>query len=315
MAGRRGQRINWALVALFGTATLFALLVLPLWLLPQSLWWGLLLVPIALLSNGFWALHHEAIHGNFHSGRRTNHRAGRVMAVLLGSSFRVLRFAHLMHHRYNRFRLDRPDIYDPAEGPYALAKLRYLGELLILLYVSEIVVPLLCLFPKPVVRRIVDFVYRHPDRAVQEVRTIAYRVFLRDSSLNEIRTDAVIVILLVVAGFVLYGSWWPMLLGFLIARGALISFLDNVYHFATPLDRIDFAMNLDLAKPLRLAILNMNMHRVHHHHPELPWWQLPDRFHASGDRFDAGFVRTALAQFTGPVRDDSASAVAAADRA
>ncbi|MEX2298498.1 MAG: fatty acid desaturase [Dongiaceae bacterium] len=301
MGSHAGRALNWALLALFGLATLVAFLALPLWLLPLDPWWGLVLIPIALMSNSFWALHHEAIHGNFHGDRRINNRAGRVMAILLGSSFRVLQFAHLMHHRYNRYRLDRPDIYQPQEGSYALAKLRYLSELFLLLYLSEVAVPLLCLLPKAGVRRILDFVYRHPDPAVREVRTIADRVFLRDRSLAEIRVDAVLVILVAAIAFVLYGPWWPMLLAFLVARGILISFLDNVYHFATPLDRVDFAMNLRLPAPLRLAFLNMNMHRVHHHNTSLPWWQLPQHFRSTGDWFDAGLARTALFQLTGPV--------------
>lgn len=311
MAGRHGQALNWALLTLFGFATLFAYLLLPLWLLPQNPWWGLLLIPIALLSNSFWALNHEAIHGSFHPNARLNHHAGRIMSAQLGSSFRVFRFAHLMHHRYNRYRLDRPDIYEPENGPYAVARFRYIVELLLLLYLSGVVVPLLCLLPKPVRRRIVDFVYRHPDPAVQEVRAIAVRIFFRDRSLKEIRADAILVILTVAGAIILYGPWWPMFVAFLIGRGVLISALDNVYHFGTPLDRIDFAMNLRLAAPLRLAILNMNMHRVHHHNPQLPWWRLPEKFRTTGDSFDASFIGTALAQFAGPVRITERAAAAA----
>ncbi|MEX0807591.1 MAG: fatty acid desaturase [Dongiaceae bacterium] len=311
MAGRHGQAVNWALLMLFGSATLFAFLVVPLWLLPKSPWWGVTLIPIALLSNSFWALNHEAIHGSFNPDPRVNQHSGRAMAVLLGTSFRLVRFAHLMHHRYNRYRLDRPDVYEPEKGPYAVAKLRYVSELLLLLYLSEVVVPLLCLLPKSVMRRIFDYVYRHPDPAVQEVRTIGARVFFRHSSLKELRIDAILVVLMVAGALVLYGPWWPMFAAFLIGRGVLISALDNVYHFGTPLDRIDFAMNLHLPTPLRLAILNMNMHRVHHHDPQLPWWRLPAQFRAMGDSFDAGFIDTALAQFSGPVRMTAASAVRA----
>ena len=55
-----------------------------------------------------------------------------------------------------------------------------------------------------------------------------------------------------------------MLVGFLVARGVMISVFDNVYHFATPIDRPEFARNLWLPAPLRLLILNMNLHRIHH---------------------------------------------------
>jgi fatty acid desaturase len=81
----------------------------------------------------------------------------------------------------------------------------------------------------------------------------------------------------------------------------LISVFDNVYHFATPIDRPDYARNLSLPGPMRLLILNMNLHRVHHQRPALPWWALPAQFRASRDRYDAPMLRTAAAQFTGPV--------------
>jgi fatty acid desaturase len=301
MERRQGLAANWVLLALLGACTLFALIALPLWLLPRNPWWGLALVPVALATNSFWALHHEAIHGNFHPARRINHLSGRAMAVLLGSSFRVLRFAHLMHHRYNRYRLDRPDIYETDEGPYAIAKLRFLSELLLLLYLSEVVVPLLCLLPKPGVRRIVDFVYRHPDPTVRVVKTVAEQVFLRDRNLREIRVDALVVIGLVTVSAICYGPFWPMLAAFLLARGIAVSVIDNVYHFATPVDDVDFAMNLRLSAPLQFMFLNMNLHRVHHHNPELTWWQLPDHFRQRADTYDAGFIATALRQFTGPV--------------
>jgi fatty acid desaturase len=301
MIKRYGQAANWILLAHFVAATLFALIVLPLWLLPISPWWALLLVPIALGSNSFWALNHEAIHGNFNWQRLVNHRAGRVMSVLLGSSFRVLRFAHLMHHRHNRYPLDRPDIYEPDDGPYAFAKVRFLSELLFLLYLSEAAVPLLCLLPKPGVKKVVDIVYRNPDPIVQEVRSVADQVFLRDRSLREIRIDAIAMICMVALAFFCYGTWWPILLAFLLSRGMIISFLDNIYHFGTPIDDATFAMNLRLPGPFRLAVLNMNMHRVHHHNPNLTWWELSTKFRQSGEYYDKSFFPTALAQFKGPI--------------
>ena len=297
-----GLATNWVLMALLGAATLYALFLLPLWLLPRSAWWGLTLIPVALATNSFWALHHEAIHGNFHPARRVNHRAGRTMAVMLGSSYRVLRFAHLMHHRHNRYRLDRPDIYEADEGPYVVAKFRFLSELVLFLYASEVAVPMLCLLPKPVVRRIVDRVYRHPDPTVQSVKSIAAQVFLQDRSLREIRIDALLSIALIALSLICFGPYWWMLVAFLLARGFLISMIDNVYHFGTPIDDVNFAMNLRLPSFLRVAILNMNMHRVHHHNPDLPWWQLPGRFRQLSESYDAGFIATAFRQFLGPVR-------------
>jgi fatty acid desaturase len=283
------------------SVTIGGLVVLPLWLLPLDPRWGWLLVPAALLTNFFWALHHEAIHGGFHSDRQRNMLAGRVMAVLLGSSFQVLRFGHLMHHRYNRNPIDRPDTYDPAVTPRLRARVTFLANLVFGIYLAELAVPIACWLPRPLIRRIVDRVYAGDDPALVAIRLAAHRLFLDPKRLRIIRTDALLAAALIAVSAVAFGRHWPMLLAFLIARGVLISVFDNVYHFATPIDRPDYARNLSLPGPMRLLILNMNLHRVHHQRPALPWWALPAQFRASRDRYDAPMLRTAAAQFTGPV--------------
>ncbi|HEV8389561.1 MAG TPA: fatty acid desaturase [Dongiaceae bacterium] len=297
----RYRRVNLALLVAMASLTIGGLIVLPLVLLPQDPRWGWLLVPIALLTNFFWALHHEAIHGGFHGDRQRNMLAGRVMAVLLGSSFHVLRFGHLMHHRYNRNPIDRPDTYDPAVTPRLRARLTFLGNLVFGLYLAELAVPAACWLPRPLIRGIVDQVYRGEDPALVAIRLAAHRLFLDPRRLRIIRTDALLAWSLIALSAAAFGPHWPMLLAFLVARGVLISVFDNVYHFATPIDRPDYARNLSLPGPLRLLILNMNLHRVHHARPALPWWALPAQFRASRDQYDAPLLRTALAQFGGPV--------------
>ena len=281
--------------------TLAGLLILPVWLLPADPRWGWLLVPVALLTNFFWALHHEAIHGGFHQDRRLNLLAGRLMAVLLGSSFHVLRFGHLMHHQYNRSPIDRPDVYDPAVTPRPQARLGFLGTLLFGLYLAEIAAPLGCCLPRGAVRRIIDRVYRGDDPALVAIRLAAHRQFLDRKRLGLIRTDTALAWALIGGAALAYGVYWPMLAGFLVARGVMISVFDNVYHFGTPVDRPEFARNLWLPAPLRLLILNMNLHRVHHARPALHWWQLPGQFQAARDHYDAALLPTAVAQFAGPV--------------
>lgn len=281
--------------------TLGAMILVPWLLLPISPYWGLLLAPVALLTNGFWALHHEAIHGGFHQDRRRNMTAGRIMAILLGSSFAVLRFGHLMHHQYNRNPTDRPDVYDPARGSRLISRLGFLGNLLGGLYLVELIVPVACLLPRPVIRRIVDRVYGANDPDVRAIRQSATRLFLDPRRLATIRTDAVLAMTLIGVSAYLFGPYWPMLAGFILTRGLLISVIDNVYHFATPIDRPDYARNLWLPAPFRLLILNMNLHRVHHARPGLPWWRLAGELRATGDGFDAPLFTAALSQFAGPV--------------
>jgi fatty acid desaturase len=277
------------------------LVVLPLWLLPTDARWGWLLVPIVLLTNFFWALHHEAIHGGFHEDRQRNLQAGRLMAVLLGSSFHVPRFGHLMHHRYNRSPIDRPDVYDPAVTPRLQARLAFLGTLVFGLYAAEIAAPIACCLPRAAIRRIIDRIYRGDDPARAAIRVAAHRQFLDPKRLRLIRIDTMLAWALIGGSAIAFGADWPMLAGFVIGRGVMISVFDNVYHFATPIDRPEFARNLSLPAPLRLMILNMNLHRLHHARPALPWWELPAQFRTERDHYDAALLRTAIAQFAGPV--------------
>jgi fatty acid desaturase len=297
----RYQWVNLALLLNMAVLSFGARVLVPWLLLPGDARWGFLLVPVALLSNGFWALHHEAIHGGFHDDRRRNALAGRIMAILLGSSFAVLRFGHLMHHQYNRNPTDRPDVYDPAGGSRFMARLGFLGTLLGGLYAIEIVVPLACLLPRPIIRRIVDRVYGGNDPDVRAIHQSAVRLFLDPRRLAVIRVDALLAMTLIVVSACLFGRYWPMLAAFVAARGMLISIFDNVYHFATPIDRPDYARNLWLPAPFRMLILNMNLHRVHHARPALAWWELPGELRATGDGFDAPLFTAALTQFSGPV--------------
>jgi len=295
------RRINLALLGILASLTIGGLIVLPLWLLPRDPHWGWLLVPVALLTNFFWALHHEAIHGGFHQNRNHNLQAGRLMAILLGSSFHVLRFGHLMHHQYNRSPIDRPDAYDPATTSRLKARLAFLGTLLFGLYLAEMLAPIACWLPRAMIKRVIDQFYRGDDPAVSAIRLAAHRQFLDPKRLRLIRTDVSLAWALIALSAILFGANWPMLAAFLLGRGVLISVFDNVYHFGTPIDRPDYARNLSLLRPLRLLILNMNMHRVHHQRPSLPWWALPAQFNASDDRYDAPMLAAALAQFTGPI--------------
>jgi hypothetical protein len=61
--------LNCALAVGHAALNLHQFFFLPLVLLPASSWWGLTIVPAALMSNSFWSLIHEAIHGHFHARR------------------------------------------------------------------------------------------------------------------------------------------------------------------------------------------------------------------------------------------------------
>lgn len=308
MTGRRirtdrvvpGHLLNCGLAALLIAASAFALFVLPLGPMaadPRFVW---LLLPVLALTSTHWALLHESIHGLFHPLPAVNRLAGRALALAGGSSFRVLRFGHLMHHRFNRYRMDRPDCFDPAEMSPVLARARYFLELFGGLYLIEVVVPLLFLLPRPLCVAILDRIYAHPDAAVQTVGGVARQSFIGTRQLRELRQDALASILLFGLAGLAWGAQWPLLVAFLLGRGLIVSFFDNVYHYRTPLDLIVYAYNLRLPRLLRLAFLNMNLHRVHPREPHLPWWRLPARLDERGDHYDASLGRMALDQLRGP---------------
>ncbi|HWU56182.1 MAG TPA: fatty acid desaturase [Rhizomicrobium sp.] len=300
----RYQRLNMVLGLTYAAATLAVLLILPaafrLHLLDAAWGWFCIALPVALVSNGFWALQHEAIHNLFAADQAVNRRVGRLMSVLFGSSFRVLRFGHLMHHRFNRHPLDCPDAFDPKTASAVKARIRFFTEIFGGLYLIEAFSPLLYWLPAPAIRRLLARIYGGDDLRLKQLHQLAGQALGSPRAIGEIRQDSAMVLALYGCAFALWGTHWLGLLIFILLRGMLISFLDNIYHFRTPLDRPDFAYNLQLARPFRALILNMNFHRVHHNNMHLPWWRLPLQFERSQETFDGGYFNAALAQFQGP---------------
>lgn len=294
------RRLNMVLFAAHVGLTLFAFFALPLLLMPIDSAWAWLLLPIALVGNGYWALLHEAIHGQLHPDQAVNRRLGRIMAWLFGSSFRLLRFGHLMHHRFNRHRLDRPDVYDAAMTRPWVARLRFFTEALGGLYLIEVLAPLLYWSRPSTIHRLLERIYAGNDQPIPELRRLAMQALGAPRRIRELRQDAAASLCLLALALWCWGQDWPLILAFVIGRGSLVSFLDNVYHFRTPVDRPDFAYNLSLPWPLRYLFLNMNMHRVHHHNMQLPWWRLPQQFVDAGENYDGKFTLGALSQFKGP---------------
>jgi fatty acid desaturase len=57
-----------------------------------------------------WLLIHEAIHYKLLRNREANDRLGRVLAILFGCPFHILKIGHMTHHRYNRSELDTTEL-------------------------------------------------------------------------------------------------------------------------------------------------------------------------------------------------------------
>lgn len=298
--GQRGsgvpQAINCVLALFYATLNLVQYFVLPLWLLPRDPSWGWLLVPLAFLTNPFWSLIHEAIHDLFHGNKSVNALAGRMLAVMFGSPFRILRLSHLLHHKLNRMPVEGTEYYDRDNGSKAAAAPGYYFQILLGLYLVEVVSPLYFFLPRRWLER-----FRQRYLPAHSVSSILMQNWLGAESLGEIRRDGAVTVGWLGLAFYAYGSHWPLLLGALAARGLLISFLDNVYHYETPVSDVFFAKNLRLAKPLSALLLNFNLHGIHHINPAISWIDLPKAFEAQAGKYHGSYFAAALRQLRGPI--------------
>lgn len=291
------QRLNEGLVIGHVGLMIFCLFFLPL-LTDRAGWWLLL---SALIANSQWALLHEAIHHHLLPHRAANRLIGRILAILLGSSFRLLQFGHLTHHRFNRHPLDCPDLYDPAVGQKWKIFLRYYFELFLGIYLAEMAVPIFFLLPRRIIARLINKVYRGEDSKLSAIQSLAQQQLTKPTIIREIRQDVVIHGLLLFALIFVWNGQLLFLFGFYLLRGVLLSYIDNIYHFGTSPANPEYAYNLKLPEILRYGILNMNLHRVHHRHMHLPWWQLTAEFTAENEQFDHSFGQMMMRQIKGPV--------------
>jgi len=288
--------LNLCLAAAHLLASLYQLFILPLFLLPASSWWLLTLVPLAALNNPFWSLIHEAIHDMFHPSRRVSRTAGRTLGIFFGAPFLVLRLSHLLHHKLNRTPVEATEPYDPAKTSKARAACGYFFQVLGGLYLLEFISPWLF------------FLFRRTLHAMERKRFSGndlpghlMRGLMRDEAITEMRIDGALILVLFALSALSYGAYWPWLVAALLARAFLISFLDNVYHYGTPINDIFYARNLFLSPPLSAGLLYFNLHGIHHKNPSIPWIGLPDAFRKQEAVFEGTYFTAALDQLAGPI--------------
>ena len=125
--------------------------------------------------------------------------------------------------------------------------------------------------------------------------------WLGAESLREIRRDGALTMGWLVLAFYSYGPHGSLLAAGLAARALLISFLDNIYHYETPVSDVFFAKNLSLPKPLAAVLLNFNLHGIHHINPAISWIDLPKGFDAQAGKYHGRYFTTALHQLRGPI--------------
>jgi len=288
--------VNFTLACLYIALNLYQFFILPVWLLPAAPGWAWTLLPLALLTNPFWSLIHEAIHDLFHPNRQVNAGFGRFLGILFGSPFRILRLSHLLHHKLNRLPVEGTEYYDRDRNSKASAAPGYYFQILYGLYLVEVISPLLFFLPRSWIRRFKDKLLRP-----ESVSAILMQNWLGDEALREIRFDGVVTVSWLALSFVCYGENWPLLLATLLARGFLISYLDNVYHYETPVSDIFYAKNLRLTWPMAKLLLNFNLHGIHHVNPAIPWIHLPKAFDAEAGRFHGDYFTASLHQLRGPI--------------
>ncbi|HXG49907.1 MAG TPA: fatty acid desaturase [candidate division Zixibacteria bacterium] len=288
--------LNLELAAAHAAVNLYQFFVVPLWLLPLDGRWGWTLVPLALLANPFWSLIHEAIHDLLHPDRRINAVLGRSMSVLFGSPFGVLRASHLLHHRLNRSPAEGTEYYDRTRRSFVRACPGYYFQILGGLYAVEAASALFFLLPRSALAGL-------RERFVPEgtVSAILFGIWLKKDVLREIRQDGVCALAWLAASAAVYGANWGWLVFVVAARAFLISFLDNVYHYGTPVNDLLFARNLRLPGPMERMLLHFNLHGVHHRNPSVPWIGLPESFRRQGRVFHGGYFSAAARQIAGPV--------------
>ncbi|HTM08564.1 MAG TPA: fatty acid desaturase [Verrucomicrobiae bacterium] len=287
---------NLSLAAAHFAANIFQFFVLPLYFLPASRWWALLLLPLAALNNPFWSLMHESIHDLFHPSRRVNRAMGRALSIFFGAPFLVLRLSHLLHHKLNRSLIEATEVYAPEKTSRGRAAFGYFANILGGLYLLELASPLMFFLPRAVLRRMEKKYFMGADLPGNLMRSL-----MRDSAVREMRLDGILVLVLFGASVVCYGTNWPFLAAALAARAFLISFLDNVYHYDTPIGDTFYARNLSLPPAFSAGLLHFNLHGVHHRNPSIPWAGLPEAFEREASRMHGGYFTAALAQLHGPI--------------
>jgi fatty acid desaturase len=290
--------LNFSLAAMHISLNIFQLFILPVYFLPKTMWWSVVIIPMAALNNPLWALIHEAIHELFNSSRRRNTAVGRLLSIFFGAPFHVLRLTHLSHHKFNRSPLEKgTEVYDPEKVSRVKAGFKYFFYILCGLYLLEASSTFLFFLPPNIFRKLRQ---RLADRGNIQEKWLA-RKFMDDQLIREIRMDGLAIFLIFGLSAFCYREHWQLLLGMIMARTFLISFMDNVYHYGTRLHATISGHNLWLPRFLSAFVLNFNLHRVHHRNPYVPWIKLPQAFGQQSEKFDRNFFAAAVEQLYGPI--------------
>ncbi|TGK14092.1 fatty acid desaturase [Leptospira fletcheri] len=290
---RQNIRIAWGLILFFGSLH-FSIPVL-LNFFPGMVGIGIF---FAVVSGPFsyllWNLIHESIHGNFSNDRSQSQFWGRVLSILFGTQFVVLKASHLMHHKFNREAGDRIEFFEADSGrPRWMQSLNYYFRITFATYLFEVGIGFVLFLPSAWSKRISQKTVRYP------IEDAFFKWVLKPEILSEARKDLLFTFLLYSVSFWLYGTHFWILLILLLLRAFFVSFFDNAYHYAKEIDNKNSAYNLRLPDRLSRWFLHFNYHRIHHRFPGVPWNRLPKQMETVGEFWDKGFWRQAWSQWKG----------------
>lgn len=299
--------VNRTLIALIITLNVLQFFVVPLVLLPLSPDLGWILAVCVLATPTHWSVIHEAVHGHLLSDRRSNERWARVLSVLFGSPFQLLRFGHLMHHRFNRTAIQRSDVSNEFGQIGLSEKAWYFFMMTIGLYLFELAAAFFALLPDSLYRKLVRAVFGKQAPDGRTMKHLAEKQLGAAPGRNRMRLDGFLICLLFAVSFLLYDLYWWMLAAALLMRGIIISLLDNVYHYGNKLDDTKAGYNLNLPIMLEKAFLYFNLHEVHHTYPNKPWSELPALFDAGSAVYHHSFAHAMIRQFSGLIPEPIAA--------
>ncbi|MDR0480564.1 MAG: fatty acid desaturase [Gallionellaceae bacterium] len=223
-----------------------------------------------LVNNVPFSLTHEAVHGIGAKSASANRLLGTIAGWTFPLSFSMQRIAHLGHHQRNRTDVEMFDYYLPGQNKLLRNIWLYCGNLLGFYWVSVVAGNLVYL--------LAPWFCRSRWFTAKLAPALGFGEFVADI----VQGPAVMIWLEMALAFgyqaALYYFLDLNLAGMALCYWAFAlhwSALQYVDHAWSARDIRNGAWNLCVTPPARWLALNYHYHRVHHQHPNVPWYELP----------------------------------------